>query len=457
MTQDDHDWDDDSDLEMIGDVPDTAVPLSGLESDLVRKLSSRGIEFLALETEEGEEEGLVFQSHSTFADYRGARSLLPRAAVGLLLEQLENEFFIHPDYIGILSPAIGYAELAVRRGTRRPTTLGLALAFSRDLETESAVCRHAEGAASLPKIPVYRLRPEREIIIHLASEAVCLEISGASPCATVWGFGNRYSGSPDVDLTLKFDFHEQLSTSDMVSEIQTLLSSLMYELDVRNAINIQPLRRLQADALPRRPSASRAKIPLRFPEMSIEPDVATLFNFASAAVDNPTLSYLFYYQVLEYFFPSAVRRSSLKRIKDELSDPLFSKSNTKSLMRILTIAEKSANQTEERQIKTLLEDCVRSDQLLDFFSTSEWGAHFTRKGPIRGVENINVENRDKKLSDQVADRVYQIRNRIVHAKDDIRYDQARALLPQSAEAESLRPDLALMRLLASEVVLHNQS
>jgi hypothetical protein len=83
----------------------------------------------------------------------------------------------------------------------------------------------------------------------------------------------------------------------------------------------------------------------------------------------------------------------------------------------------------------------------------EWGNHFTRHGPIVGVEAINVKNTSKDLFDQVADRVYQISNRIVHAKDDPRYEESRVLLPRSHEADSLGPDVELVRFLAEEAII----
>jgi hypothetical protein len=59
-------------------------------------------------------------------------------------------------------------------------------------------------------------------------------------------------------------------------------------------------------------------------------------------------------------------------------------------------------------------------------------------------------NAEQSLSDQVADRVYQIRNRIVHAKKDRRF--APALLPRSTESNALIPDVLLVRLLATEAI-----
>jgi hypothetical protein len=126
-------------------------------------------------------------------------------------------------------------------------------------------------------------------------------------------------------------------------------------------------------------------------------------------------------------------------------------------MRLLDVGENAAAASEAAHLKMLLEEFVRKDVLDSFFSENHWGKHFTKQGPIKGItENINLENKQTPLAHQVAERVYRIRNRIVHAKDDPKYQNTPALLPQSDEAEALWPDIDLVRLLACEVILSAQ-
>ncbi|MFJ9980214.1 hypothetical protein [Streptomyces cyaneofuscatus] len=170
------------------------------------------------------------------------------------------------------------------------------------------------------------------------------------------------------------------------------------------------------------------------------------------------MAFLSYYQVLENFFPVATRRSALRKLELELSDQRFDRHQDKFLMRILAVGENAASSSESTQLRVLLEEFVRGGSLQDFFTERDWGKHFTKNGPIRGITDpINPENRQVSLSQQVADRVYKIRNRIVHAKDDPKFDSVPALLPQSDEAESLWPDIELVRLLAFEVILSTQT
>ena len=172
---------------------------------------------------------------------------------------------------------------------------------------------------------------------------------------------------------------------------------------------------------------------IRFPRTRIQPEVADLFNFAGQATDNMLLAFLNYYQTLEYFMPAAVRQGALKRIRRELRDPKFDEDSDQSILRIASAAERSINMPEAAQIRVLVAEYVRRDVLEDFFK-HDWGNYFSKRGPIEGVPAISLESPE--FLNHVADRIYQIRNRIVHAKDDPRYQEARVLLPLSQGSRS---------------------
>jgi hypothetical protein len=261
---------------------------------------------------------------------------------------------------------------------------------------------------------------------------------------------------PTLLLTIKVDYSGQAVDKDeLTRDVEKLARSLVYELDVRNGrvISLTP-RQLVADA--RRSYRLGAVIEdIRYPKVEIQPEVADLFNFAGQAYENPPLAFLSYYQTLEYFIPAAVRRSALSKIRRELNDPTFDTSSDRCVMRILSATERSMRLPESDQIRIMVREEVRLDRLEEFLA-AQTSTHFSKHGPISGVDIINQRDPAKGLADQVADRIYQIRNRIVHAKDDPRYDESRVLLPRGPEAQALGPDIELVRLLACEAVLSGQ-
>jgi hypothetical protein len=80
--------------------------------------------------------------------------------------------------------------------------------------------------------------------------------------------------------------------------------------------------------------------------------------------------------------------------------------------------------------------------------------HFCSKSQvIKGVQKIYLQGTQTDLRDQIADRLYAIRCRVVHTKQDGGGAEVELLLPSSREARSLNPDVQLMRLIAQKVLI----
>lgn len=366
---------------------------------------------------------------------------------------LDDDFVIHEDWFAIFRPKIGYAEFIVR--PERVTPLS-----SVKLDVPPHGCRHAPEEGRLSSIPYSRR--STPIFAHAANPATraCIELSGASPSAFLFGPGILSSIKARVRpweqeiLSVKVDLGQAHTAADLKQISNSLVDSFLYELDIRHALRFIKARKWSSSRLRGTPGAEE-EIGIRFPQIKIGVEAANLFSFGSGARDSPTLSFLSYYQILEHFFPKAARLEAIRRIRKEVTDPRFTANFDEAITRILDSAEKFSFGNELSHLKSLLER-VRSDCLEDFFSKNDWGNHFSKNGPIVGVEHINRNNVNTPLSSQVAQRVYAIRNRIVHAKDERQYEEVKILLPESREAHRLGPDLVLIRLLASEVILDFQ-
>ncbi|MGW1222124.1 hypothetical protein ACWD6O_32215 [Streptomyces californicus] len=427
--------------------------LTSSEKNVVRDLASHNIDLREVGTDH-----LNFSSHPNWDEGSYAGTLLPRERASDLLNQLQHGAFLCKKWAGITIPNSGYIEVLIRPNGNIAANSVLLRSFMHSVpEDADAVCRHAGGAESF--LSLQDLFPSREKAprLHLTDEAACVEISGPSPACHVLS-NSGYRTRARFFLSLKIEFGHSMKQEDLESAAEPILNSLVYELEVRNGVKTRLVRwppKYDRRQMVRRERSSRI---VRFPQTRIDPEVSVLFGFAGSATGNPPLAFLSYYQVLENFFPVATRRSALRKLELELSDQRFDRHQDKFLMRILAVGENAASSSESTQLRVLLEEFVRGGSLRDFFTERDWGKHFTKNGPIRGITDpINPENRQVSLSQQVADRVYKIRNRIVHAKDDPKFDSVPALLPQSDEAESLWPDIELVRLLAFEVILSTQT
>ncbi|MFU0439547.1 hypothetical protein ACLZH7_14030 [Streptomyces sp. BG2AG] len=369
-----------------------------------------------------------------------------------LLDQLKSGVIAHSTSRGIVCPSAGHVELALRE-----SRVGGAMRLRR-LSVEAGIdCSHIDEAG---RVPVSRKENHVAAEFHIpGGNGFCVEISPASPaCLTLTNIGwystkNRpaYGG-----LTAKV-YMPNGKPEQMEQESNKIIASLLYELDVRNNVHLRTDRWI-ATRGDRSALRRRTAIPsIRFPELTIKPEMSTLFGFAASATDNPPLAFLSYYQILEHHLTFAVKRRALRKLGKELSDPLFNRTNRDDLLRIFMIGERATHMSESAQLKTLIDECVRPEALANFFSTSDQAEHFSRGGPISGVDIVNLKDTRNPLGTQVADRIYGIRNRIVHAKDDPRFGEVPPLLPESQEADALWPDIMLARLLATEVILDSDS
>ncbi|MDG9728569.1 hypothetical protein [Streptomyces sp. DH41] len=424
-----------------------------LEKTLIRKLASYEIDFKQIQRSR-----LIFQPNPKWDGSTSDVVHLPRDRAAELLEQLSEKPRISPRWAGIVLEGQGYIEVLLRPNTQIMIRDQLARSFSRLVTDDFDTCsKHSESSQSaFPTLTLPRAGGTiGQFRLHLVDKRCCMELSSPSPACHVLA-NEGFTVRPRYLASLKIDFGREMTVAEIENEAEPIINSLIYELDVRNNIKARVARwPSKSDRRPLR--RARPNRVVRFPQTKVDPEVSVLFGFAGSASGNPPLSFLSYYQVLENFFPLATRRSAIRKLELELSDPRFDRRDDKFLMRILTVGENAAAVSESMQLRTLLEEFVRGASLVEFFTESDWGKHFTKHGPIHGIlDSINPENRNKPLSHQVADRVYRIRNRIVHAKDDPKFESVPALLPQSEEAESLWPDIELVRFLAFEVILSAQ-
>jgi hypothetical protein len=415
--------------------------------------------------------GLGYESHNkeylSFRDLRerrgryssSSRRWFPRAYVPALRSQLGEVVEKHPTSTGLVIPARGYVELICSR----LSPIAAKRLFQLQLESINVKCVHGgERASVLPSLPYRWLDDEGESVkrVHLsgADPDPCLEISNASPLAMLLYGGMLETGRVRLTsrripflATLKIAYgnawdHERIRRSS-----EATARSLIYELDVRNGV----LMELDAPSASLDISLGRGPLeaprPIRYPSTTIDYEVSVLFGFASQVTDDPPDAFLSYYKALEYFIPKAAHQSAIKNVRRELRDPTFDSADDASLLRLIEAAKGPKAADEQNQIRIVVNEYVRPGRLEEFFDRG-WGDYFTHKGPVKGVPAINSRN-NLSLSDQVADRVSQIRNRLVHAKDDPKLGDARVLLPRSTAANALTPDVLLVRLLVTEAIL----
>jgi hypothetical protein len=243
---------------------------------------------------------------------------------------------------------------------------------------------------------------------------------------------------------------------DAKQQLERLVGDLAFEFDLKYGIPFA----LQTRAMgPRVGFATRRRTtdnPPTFPTQGYGPEPLSLYWYGRSATNMPLLRYLAYYQVLEFHFPHFFQRELLDRLKAELKDPLFLPGDDAHLSRLVALMSTSpgGRGSEAEQLAATIRACVTVDTLRTFLTDNpRIKQAVTGKRLLDGVSQINLEDKSYDLRDQVSKRVYAIRCRIVHTKDDDTSYGARMLLPFSPEAERLQADVSLVQFLAQKALI----
>ena len=290
--------------------------------------------------------------------------------------------------------------------------------------------------------------------LALASPRAHWNLELSAPSDVYIGLAGRGAGVASRQLTLKINGLPIERHDQALRRLEQISNSLFFDLDVRYDV----LVRLQRSNRPFRSGTLRGKTeePVQFPKSSYPREPLALYWYARSARGMPLLQYLAYYQTLEYYFPLYAHAEALQRLRNELRDPRFSLENDAHLDRILSFGARSKTGfgNEREQLKATLAGCLDLGDLeTSLTTTEEVREHFSGKQRIGGVRQIVFENRQVDLRDQVADRIYDLRCRIVHTKEEGDKSPAGLLLPYSSEVNLLGYDIELVRLAAQKVLI----
>jgi hypothetical protein len=235
-------------------------------------------------------------------------------------------------------------------------------------------------------------------------------------------------------------------------------NSVFFELDLQYGVGLElaPSEAISRSFLRSRAQQEKAQVSPRAPQNQYPQKPLSLYWYGRRASGIPLLEYLAYYQVLEYFFPSYSHRDTLTKLKNELLDPRFRPDEDSNLVRIINIASGTGKGygSEREQLRSTIGGCVTEAHVREFITTDEiLSKHFSGKQKIKGVEPLSLENGQSDFLTAVAKRVYDIRCRIVHAKEEGGKASVDLLLPFSKEADELGPDIELVKFLAQKVLI----
>ena len=193
------------------------------------------------------------------------------------------------------------------------------------------------------------------------------------------------------------------------------------------------------------------------PKYKYDSEAISLYWYARTSKSMPLLQYLAFYQVLEFYFPQYSYMEAQQKIKNLIKDPTFDTSNDNHLARILDIVKvtsKGKSFGDERtQIKATIQQCVDANELKNFLMESEKMKDFfdiQKKSKSLVKQKISFNKSEQEILIDVSNRIYDLRCRIVHTKDE---NDSELLLPFSSELAHLKYDIDLIEYIARRVLI----
>ena len=243
--------------------------------------------------------------------------------------------------------------------------------------------------------------------------------------------------------------------------LDSVSGSLFFDFDLKYGINWKVAQRSLPNDENNGPREEAKPLPPpRIPRSRYSPPAISLYNYGRSSSGLPLLEFLAYYQVIEHFFPVFSRQSAIRQIRQRIRDPRFDADDDAQVNRIFNIANTEGRKwaREREQLQTTVATCFQDQELRDFIQATDERARALRdKDRIKGAEVINLRSHNAEVGNSVANRVYDIRCRIVHSKEDGGQRASEPLLPFTEESDSLDHDIDLIRHIAQGVIVGGSS
>ena len=258
---------------------------------------------------------------------------------------------------------------------------------------------------------------------------------------------------------IRMSFPSYLSITIKNLNTDTFIDYLLYAksfifnssmLQGRNYLIVENIQHVSHDSHPiiRRRPHEKMDIPYREYNNEV---VQYYIDANSARV--PKIKFLSFYNVLEYFFEKVYIDDKCLKIQELITSPKFNHNNLKHYKKILEILDikkaknlERVNVTEKEALKLLIKKYIDLDEFKNFLENNQ----FYLNNNAHKIENskFNKEDTNEILISKICNRIYGVRNALVHSKDgeDIRY------IPQKDDIH-INEEIELIRYLAQEIII----
>lgn len=239
--------------------------------------------------------------------------------------------------------------------------------------------------------------------------------------------------------------------------IRTTLEGFLFEVDITQGTHLTLARTDRPRH--RRLRREAPDSPPEFPKNTYDTEALQLYKYARSARGMPLLEFLAFYQAVEFYFPRYTDAALRLKIRNLLKDPRFNAHKEREISRMIGLlrGKGSSWSKESSQLRETINSCLDPSEISEFIQENE--KHFRDKKTPLNVSPVVLADKKTNVVDAASTRLYQIRCKIVHTKENEggHTDEVDLLLPDSAEAALLGTDIELMRLIAGRVITASSS
>jgi hypothetical protein len=268
----------------------------------------------------------------------------------------------------------------------------------------------------------------------------------------------RLIGCPEMSLSLKIRKEGITQNDQAINLLRKIADSVFFQVDLLAEVAFT-LSRDRRSIIRRRvkPRGTIAQKPPEFLRTEYDSAPMSLYWYARSATGMPLLQFLAFYQVIEFYYPTYSQAEAGRKLKVLLKNPTFRADRDADIGKVLSsiqISRSGGFGDERSQLKATLSECVDPGELREFVTAdSERSEFLSSKSKGLTDHKLPILNPSADLRPDVAERLYEIRCRIVHTKMDARSGELDLLLPFSKEAEQLHFDIELAQYLAQRVLV----
>ncbi len=421
-----------------------------IEGKLLEKLITAGIEIEEIEREVYADDDTVEILKSDVAKFSCARGF---KLLRFNIEKIDLETYLRSDfelfkfiqdYEAIWSPKLKVIECEIKPVSRMGVPSHffmrrLAKAFGEEVNTEEDGIRiEFVDTENQCKVSIGTASIEYAILSFSKERLPNFEFAKRKP-------------------TLRIE-NIAISTHDQVKRIlEKVGNSILFKLDIANNVGYKLAEDRDIRRSYFRRKISENDLDKAFPTYEYDDEPMSLYWYSRSAYDMPLLQFLALYQILEFYFPIFSQKEAHHQIKNIIKDPRFNPNKDSDITRILSAISQNKNQigfgSELEQLKSTIQNCLTNEELRELIENDDDMISFFKDKKSKNLASkcISVANANADLVSECAERIYEIRCRVVHTKaSDKNYD---LLIPTSPDLKHLIYDISILEMIAKKVLI----